>query len=385
MKILHIIPSTRAESGGPIRGATSTSEILRSRGHGVDFVSLDAPDAPHVKSFPFTVHAMGPKGKPAGYTPRFVAWIRSNASNYDAAIVHSLWNFGSMGGWLGLRHTDLPYVVFPHGMLDPWFNSVQPLKRLLKQALLHSVQGALLRDARYTLFTNEEEMRLARSAFRMPKYNERTVAFGSSGPVGDPKMQRDVFNACVPDLGGRPFLLFLSRIHPKKGLDLLIEAFGRQRDRLGNLQLVIAGPDESQMRPVMEQIAERHGIAGRLHWAGMLTGDAKWGAFQGCDAFILPSHQENFGIVVAEALSCSKPVLITDKVNIWREVAAAGAGLVAPDTADGIEQQLKAYLDLSEEAKSNMSAVARVLYERQFSVEGAALSLEAVLQEISVR
>jgi len=383
MKILRIIPSTRPESGGPIRGATSTSEILRERGHSVDFVSLDDPNAHHVKDFPFTVHAMGPKGRPAGYTPRFVNWIRDNASNYDAAIIHSLWNFGSMGGWMGLRGTKLPYVVFPHGMLDPWFNTVQPVKRLLKQGLLYTVQGAVLRDARYVLFTSEEEMRLARTAFRMPKYNERTVAYGSSGLEGDAEVQASAFGGHVPELAGRPFLLFLSRIHPKKGLDLLIEALGRQRDRLGDLQLVIAGPDEAKMRPMMEKIAQDHAIADRLHWAGMLTGDAKWGAFRQCEAFVLPSHQENFGIVVAEALSCSKPVLITDKVNIWREVDAAGAGLVAPDTADGIEQLVLRYLTLPADARSGMATASRSLYERQFSVEGAALSLEAVLQEIA--
>jgi glycosyltransferase involved in cell wall biosynthesis len=113
----------------------------------------------------------------------------------------------------------------------------------------------------------------------------------------------------------------------------------------------------------------------------MLRGDLKWGAFYASDAFVLPSHQENFGIAVAEALGCGLPVLISDKVNIWREVQSDGAGLVGPDTADGTEHNLRRWLALDSLARRSMREAARASFERRFTADATARSLLAVLQE----
>jgi glycosyltransferase involved in cell wall biosynthesis len=114
----------------------------------------------------------------------------------------------------------------------------------------------------------------------------------------------------------------------------------------------------------------------------MLSGDMNWGAFHCADAFILPSHQENFGIAVAEALSCGLPVLISDKVNIWREIQGAGAGLVAPDTLDGTRELLTRWLTLDEPARAQTREQARVCFERHFHIAAAAESLLATLQQV---
>jgi len=109
----------------------------------------------------------------------------------------------------------------------------------------------------------------------------------------------------------------------------------------------------------------------------MLTGDAKWGAFHGCQAFILPSHQENFGIVVAEALACGKPVLISDQVNIWREIDAADAGFVASDTINGTVELLRRWFETDAEQRETMTSNARTAFDQHFRVEAAA---EALIQ-----
>jgi len=111
------------------------------------------------------------------------------------------------------------------------------------------------------------------------------------------------------------------------------------------MDLVIAGPgwDSEYGRRIREQIQEQGGGSrerGAIHAVGMLDGDAKWGALHGCEAFILPSHQENFGIAVVEALGCGRPVLISDKVNIWREISEDGAGLVEEDSVEGTARLL---------------------------------------------
>ena len=117
----------------------------------------------------------------------------------------------------------------------------------------------------------------------------------------------------------------------------------------------------------------------------MLTGDAKWGAFRAAEAFVLPSHQENFGIAVSEALACGTPVLISDQVNIWREVTGDGAGLAEPDTADGTLHLLTRWRALDDGARARMREAARQTFQERFEIGAVARSLVAVLQESPTR
>src|SRR5262249_23386297 len=144
-------------------------------------------------------------------------------------------------------------------------------------------------------------------------------------------------------LEGKSFILFLSRIHPKKGCDLLIKGFAEVFGADPTKLLVIAGPDQVGWKLELERLVSDSGLQGRVLWPGMLMGDAKWGAYRCCEAFALPSHQENFGIVVSEALACGKPVLISNRVNIWKEIREDGAGLVEDDTERGSSSMLEVW------------------------------------------
>jgi glycosyltransferase involved in cell wall biosynthesis len=206
------------------------------------------------------------------------------------------------------------------------------------------------------------------------------VGYGTADPPQATETQRVAFRSLAPELGARPYLLFLSRIHQKKGCDLLVEAFGEIAQRSPDLQLVIAGPDQEGLVAVLKERARSLGIADRIHWPGMLKGDAKWGAYHGAEAFVLPSHQENFGIVVAEAMACHLPVLITNKVNIWREVESAGAGLVRNDDAKGVSELLTGWLSLSEAERAKMRGAARDGFERHFNVATIAPALLEILK-----
>ena len=121
--------------------------------------------------------------------------------------------------------------------------------------------------------------------------------------------------------------------------------------------------------------AERLGVIDRISWPGMLQGDMKWGAFYASEAFVLSSHQENFGIAVAEAMGCGLPVLISDKVNIWREIEADGAGIVNPDTVDGTEKTLRQWLSFNSEERQKMSEQAKQSFDKRFTVEAMVNSL----------
>ena len=130
----------------------------------------------------------------------------------------------------------------------------------------------------------------------------------------------------------------------------------------------------------LQHLAERLGISSSLLWTGMIQGDQKWGAFQSADAFVLPSHQENFGIAVAEALSCSIPVLLTHPVNIAADIAAAGAGLVEHDTASGITNLLSRWLALDPPARAAMATQARRCFLERYEISNAALSVTQTIR-----
>lgn len=151
------------------------------------------------------------------------------------------------------------------------------------------------------------------------------------------------------------------------------------------LHLVVAGPDQSGLVAHLQQIAADLGVGGRISWPGMLVDTMKWGAFYASDAFILPSHQENFGISVAQALGCGLPVLISDKVNIWREVMAHAAGLVAPDSLQGTTWLLGYFVAMTPSQRNAMGGNARALFAERFSVAAMADSLRGVTGRLGRR
>ena len=309
------------------------------------------------------------------------------APQSDVSVVHGLWNHASIGAHAALRAAGLPWVLFPHGMLDPYFRRAKPVKHIIKQVYWWLWQGRMLSDAAQVLFTCAEEQRLAQGAFwGHQQYQSQVVAYCSA----DLSMPQDALAAgraalveLVPALSDRPYLLFLSRIHPKKAVDQLIRAFAIVSMYRTCPDLVIAGPDSAGWQAKLVKLAQKMDIESRVHFPGMLQGAVKAAAFDGAQAFVLPSHQENFGIVVAEALSLGKPVLISDKVNIWREVVDGGAGFAQPDTVEGTMQLLEQFLDLPPEDRAEMSQNARKCYEKNFSAKASADDVLAVLAKVA--
>jgi len=240
----------------------------------------------------------------------------------------------------------------------------------------------VLRDAKAVLFTCEEERLLARKSFFLYRCNEQVVSYGTATSTQDPGICKAAFFDRHPELKEKHFLLFMGRIHPKKGCDLLIEAFASVRREDPECRLVIAGPDQMGMHSQLMALARRTQVADRISWTGMISGDIKQGAIEAAEAFILPSHQENFGIVVAEALACGKPVLISNKVNIWREIEQDGAGLVANDDLDGTRWLLRTWLQMSAGDKQLMSARARESFLNRFEIRRSAQSVIDVLSPL---
>lgn len=375
MKILHILPSIDPSGGGPMEGVRQYGVSAKKTGNQIEVLTLDQPDAPFIAEYPLRVHALGPSVGGYRYNSRLKGWLQQHAREYDAVVVNGLWQYHGLGAWRALHGSGVPYYVFTHGMLDPWFKRTYPLKHLKKWLYWPWAEYRLLRDARAVFFTCEEERRLAPQSFWLYKANGVVVNYGTSEPPQNGPELREAFLAAHPDLRGKRLLLFLSRIQEKKGCDLLIEAFARVAASDAALHLVMAGPDQTGWVADLKAQAQRLGVADRISWLGMVKGDAKWGAFYAAEAFVLPSHQENFGIAVAEALGCGLPVLISNQVNIWQEIKADGAGLVEPDTAEGTTALLAGWLKLLPEAREAMAQQARRTFETRFHIEAMTRSL----------
>lgn len=382
LKVLRVIGSANPATGGPIEGLLRTSEIMAGMGCTNEVMCLDRPNDPWIAHFPLPVHAFGPGYGKYRYTPTFAPWLRTHARDYDAAILHGIWNYSSVGAWRALAGSQTPYAVFTHGMLDPWFRKAYPLKHAAKQVFWIAAEGRVLADARAVLFTTTQERDLARNAFLGYRYRERVVAYGTADAPEDNRRQAEAFRAAVPQLGDKRYILFLSRVHPKKGCDILLDGFRAIAERDPALHLVIAGPDMTGWRPELEARAARLGISDRVHWPGFLAGEAKWGALRGAEAFVLPSHQENFGIAVAEALACGTPVLISRRVNIADEVEESGCGLVAEDNVEGVIELLSRFLALDEAARQRMRQAARAAFLDRFDVRKTARDLVGVVEEM---
>ena len=383
LRILHVIYSLSLKHGGPPEGLRQLAEGYRQEGIYLEVASLDDPEEDFLKELPFKVHALGPVKTVYGYSPQLLPWLQAHVGDYNAVVINGIWQYNSLAAWRAVRNR-LPYAVFIHGALDPWFKKKYPLKHLKKVLYWRAFQYPVLRDALAVLFTTETEREQALTSFRLNRWNGVVVPYGTNRPSGDPATQKEEFFSACPDVRDRRFLLFMARIHEKKGCDLLIEAFSRISASAPYLHLVIAGPDQVGLKATLEKQAEKLGIADRIHWPGLLQKDAKWGAFYATQAFILPSHQENFGIAVAEALACAKPVVISDKVNIWQDIATDGAGIVEEDTANGTYRLVTKWLELSENERTEMSLKASACFAKRYSMRGAAKAVGAMFdQELS--
>lgn len=366
MRLLHAIPSVDLSTGGPIQGVVSRVPILREMGHEVEIVSLDRPDQAHVKDCIATVHAVG-TGEPGyGFSPDLVPWLQKHAEEYDVVVVDGLWQYHGVGVEEGLRGKKTPFFVFSHGMLDPWFRRRYPLKHVKKQIFWLMKQGRVLSNAKAVLFTCQEERIQSRNAFFPYNIQERVMTFGTFKPEKDHATYLEAFRKQFPQIQ-KPFILYLGRIHEKKGIDLLMQAFATLQNEV-EFDIVVAGPDHEDLGARLKKEADAAGYGNRVHWIGMVKDDAKFGSIVASEAFILPSHQENFGVAVAEALAMGRPVLISNKVNIWREILEDDAAYVEDDDLDGTKNLLKRWAHTPKEKRQEMGVNAEKCFDNRFEV-----------------
>jgi len=382
MKLLRVIRSLNPICGGPVEGIKQITPYLQERGISTAVATLDSPTSAWLSEFSFDIHALGPVYFGYGYSPFLKSRFLQICASYDLIIIEGLWQYHTFVVWSSLKRSSQPYLIYPHGMLDPWFNRRYPLKYFKKSIYWQLIESNVFAHSSGILFTTFAEKSNSQSSFPLPHCPQYVVGFGASSLSLPTENELFDFYSAFPSLHNKKILLFFGRIHPKKGPDLLIRAFSRASYFLPNHHLVFAGPIVPSYYSYLSRLAISLGLDSRITWTGFLTGSMKSAAFATADLFCLPSYQENFGVAVAEALSIGLPVMVSSAIDISSRVSYYQAGLVHQNTADCICDALTLWSTVDHEQRSLFSTRASQLFSQEFDWKYSSSALSTLLKTL---
>jgi len=331
MKIIHVIGSIDPAKGGPQAVVIRLAAAQATLGHEVHLVSYGNPEIEkraflaaaaipnsgmvqrHILPMPQRIERL--------FAPRARRLLRRLLAGADFVHLHGIWEANLRVAAVLARRRGIPYCVRPAGMLDVWSLKQKAWKKRL--ALLAGYRR-MLDGAAFIQALNMDEAKLMEPLRLQPA--SVVIPNGIFLEELEPDDRSDILRRRIPALGARRFVLFLSRLHYKKGLDILAEAFAIAAPACPDVDLVVAGPDEGAGQAFEQAIAAK-GLSERVHMAGPLYGREKIRAMLEAECFCLPSRQEGFSVAITEALACGLPAVITDACH-FPEVESSGAGLV---------------------------------------------------------
>jgi len=350
LRVLQIVPSVSLVYGGPSQMVLGFSEGLARQGAEVTILTTDSNgDAGQP---PLEVPLDRPVSQ-NGYSIRYfrcspfrrykfslglLRWLAANASTFDIAHIHALFSPVSTAAATVARAQKLPYLLRPLGTLDP---ADLRKKRRLKQLYAQFLERPNLAGAAAIHFTSQQEAKISE------RFGVTTTDLILPLGVTPPRTDQDApAESPLPVLdlpSDRPCILFMSRIDPKKGLDLLIPALEQLLSDAIPFHFILAGsnPQEPDYEKHIHTLIHQSPLNAHTTITGFVTGAVKSTLLQKADLFVLPSYYENFGIAVAEAMVAGLPVLISDQVHIWEDVQQAEAGWVTPCSVTALAQALK--------------------------------------------
>jgi glycosyltransferase involved in cell wall biosynthesis len=342
--VTHVTPYMHPDAGGPPVVVDRLCRRLVERGWTIRVVSTDSMSDPRDvewqgqmrNRYQLDIHATKLL---RGYA---FSWslgraLTAAAQTSDLMHLHTLWTYPTFVAARICRKLRVPFVVMPHGMIDP--HSLER-KRLKKWLYGHFIEWPNIRAARSMIYTHPEEQRLAETAVKRLPVGSIVPLGADEPPTQSRESQAEAFFQTHPHLKGKDVILFLGRLHPKKGLDLLIPAFSDVARANQNARLLLVGPsNEGYLRHLRHSIANL-GLQDKVIFTGKLSGDSKWQAMAASDVFALPSYQENFALTVVEAMRMGLPVMLSRRVNIWEDVTGAAAGVDCELTSADVARQL---------------------------------------------
>lgn len=389
MKILHVISTLSARYGGPSSVLRSLAKVQAGRGHDVTICTTNLDYPKGILDVP-TRHAVCENGvsiwhhaldlRPLNISLGLGRWVLGHISEFDVVHVHGLYRFPPTFAAAVARRRGVPYLIKPHGSLDPYMYKQSayslPLKRLYERLFeLPNLNGA--GAIQYT--SDEEAERAAFLRLRAPWVVVRSgIDWGEYVELP----QRGLFRQGLGLRPDQPLILFLGRLNFKKGLDLLVPAFAEVVKKVPDARLVVVGPDNEGLGTQVRQWCSDRGVEQHVIFVDHIAPEEARQAYVDADVFALTSYTENTGMTVVEAMGCGCPVVISDQVNIWPVIKEGGAGVVVPLDIEQISKGLLSVLcDL--EAAARMGSSGRIVAREQFSWDAICGQFDAVYSALA--
>jgi glycosyltransferase involved in cell wall biosynthesis len=386
MRVLHIIPSVGLVRGGPslavlamvkaLQALGIKAEIATTNDNGTDLLDVSLQQCIDYQQVPVWFFArFSPKVnfiREYAFSSQLTTWLWHNISNYDLLHVHALFSYPSTVAMAIARLKKVPYIVQPHGLLCEW--SLQQ-KSLKKQIYLQLIEQGNLNASQALHFTTQQEQQdVSLLGLEAPNFILPLGIFPST-PIPNVRQRlHQLFN--IP--ADEPIILFLSRLHPKKGLDYLVPALSKSHHRF---TFILAGSGSPEYEAQIKSLVFSTGLSDRTVFVGFVQGEFKDMLIQGSDLFVLTSHSENFGIVVLEALVAGLPIMIASSVALAPTIKQYQAGYVTELNISAIASTLDEFLSNSQAAKK-MSERGRQLVIEKYTWEQIALQMEQIYAHI---
>ncbi len=389
MRILHVTPSyyPAIQFGGPIQSVHLLNTALQQAGVNVDvfttnaglekeaaFQSSDWQELDGLKIRYFRYHGY----VHFTFSPKLGWALLKAIKHYELVHITAVWNFPVWVAAVICKWHKKPYVISPRGTIYP--ETVALKSALIKRIYYWLFARFALKNASAIHFTAQDEQDKVGGYLKLPTPSF-VIPNGINTKVVDQPSANARLSAHFSQLENKSYVLFLSRIHPKKGLDLLMEAFAKVTQSFPDLYLVIAGPDNEGYQAVVEEYVQKQGLADRVIFTGMLSGERKWAAYRDAALFVLPSYSENFGMSVVEAMACRTPVVISDQVGISADIQANEAGIVTKTNAGSVADGILLLLT-DTDRRQKISTNARKMVQDYYSVDSLSTAFLTKYKEL---
>lgn len=367
MKFLYIISTLDRSYGGPVEGVKNVTNKLIELNHNVDILTLDNKID---RRSEFKAKIFNPGHSFLNYKLNFkiIIWLLQNKNSYDYIIVNGVWQFHTLASRIALGKGH--YFLYVHGMLDPWFKERYKFKHLKKLIYWFLFERKNLQNSKKVLFTTYNEYLLAAQSFPFFSCNYLITGFGINSLKNDNPSSLININSRLHYLLtlNKRIFLHLGRVDPKKGTDILISVAKEMSLIRDDFIFIIAGPDKLLWSKKIKNKAQSLINKKIVLWCGEIEANEKLFLYNIADAFVLPSHSENFGSVVPEALSCGLPVIISNKVNIYDIIKKSKAGYICSNDHNSLKLKINQFLNLSNSDLNSMKNNASKCFMENFSL-----------------
>lgn len=373
--VTYIIPDLAPATGGPVTATMALANAQASLGLNISIVSTDwGLNTPVSFSNGVGLRLFPCKYAKWRWTPSLKKHLRRQLVKSDIVVIAGLWQYPTWISAKVCREIGKPYIVSPHGMLDPWPMEQKTWKKnmYIRCFEKQTLQGAAALHAM-----------AAGEATHCIKWNPSVfvVPGAVSKDVCGRLVDRNTLRTRYPALENRKYVLFLGRLHPKKQPEVAILAFYKAFQRDSGIMLMMAGPCELEYRHYLQGLVDKLGIGSRVFFSGLINGEAVKEAYRSASVFVLPSLHENFGFAVVEAMAQECPVIVSDRIDVASFIVSAAAGLVIAPDVDSLAQALATILQ-NPDASSRMGENGRNLVLTHFTSDKVAEEFTRVCEDI---